>query len=517
MFFLPIATPSATLSRTWLVTPDGTGDAPTIQAAIDLASHGDTIELADGTFTGTGNRDVNLLGKSILVRSSSDTPSACIIDVEGNPGKHRAFILQTEEQPVVGFRSLTISNGYLVAEASEPRSGGGIYCGGPANVTFENVVFLGNQASFGGAAYLGPAVKFGLGGNYSFVDCEFKSNETPGDGDSGFGGALRIVFCAVTFERCRFVGNKAGENAAVISANTGPYLATVTDCVFERNIPPSSNAVSVGFTNCAISNCQFLFNAPGCALYTNDITMTGCVFLNDGGGSGLSVYDGVAEITNCTFKGHSALRGGAMILNAFTNATIRSCHFEDNEATGTGSTNDGGGAIHTELGSFADINGCSFIGNSAALHGGAIFAGATSGPAGGVSIEGCTMVANSSPTGAGIFFWASTNTVRRTVIAFSPQGDAVACYPGDMPIIGCSNFFGNAGGDDICGADDGGNFSADPLFCNPKNGDYRLQWGSPCLPANSNGCGLVGRYGFGGCNSISIKATSWGEIKARYR
>ena len=44
------------LARTWSVLPDGSGEAPTIQAAVDSADDGDTISLGDGTFTGDGNR-----------------------------------------------------------------------------------------------------------------------------------------------------------------------------------------------------------------------------------------------------------------------------------------------------------------------------------------------------------------------------------------------------------------------------------------------------------------------------
>ena len=40
--------PTALGARTWYITPDGTGDAPTIQAGIDSASTGDIVELADG-------------------------------------------------------------------------------------------------------------------------------------------------------------------------------------------------------------------------------------------------------------------------------------------------------------------------------------------------------------------------------------------------------------------------------------------------------------------------------------
>jgi len=50
-------------AATIVVAPDGSGDRPTIQAAIDVAAPGDVIELQDGVFTGAGNRDMDFHGR----------------------------------------------------------------------------------------------------------------------------------------------------------------------------------------------------------------------------------------------------------------------------------------------------------------------------------------------------------------------------------------------------------------------------------------------------------------------
>jgi len=71
------------LADTWVVRPDGTGDAPTIQAAIDSANSGDVVELEDGVYVGDQNRDLVVYDESILVRSASGDPTSCIIECEG--------------------------------------------------------------------------------------------------------------------------------------------------------------------------------------------------------------------------------------------------------------------------------------------------------------------------------------------------------------------------------------------------------------------------------------------------
>ena len=57
-------------------------DYATIQAAIDAASPADVVLLADGVYTGPGNKDLDFYGKLITVCSGSGDPAGCVIDCE---------------------------------------------------------------------------------------------------------------------------------------------------------------------------------------------------------------------------------------------------------------------------------------------------------------------------------------------------------------------------------------------------------------------------------------------------
>ena len=62
------------------IQPDGNGDFPTIQDAVDEVAEGTIVRLGDGVFTGDRNRDIDPQGKNLIFRSASFDPDSCIID-----------------------------------------------------------------------------------------------------------------------------------------------------------------------------------------------------------------------------------------------------------------------------------------------------------------------------------------------------------------------------------------------------------------------------------------------------
>ena len=110
-----------------------------IQEAINAASDNDLILVADGTYTGQDNVDLNFSGKAITLKSENG-PENCVIDCNGSDlDPHRAFFFRNgegEDSIVEGF---TITNGWTYP-------GGAIYCINSSSPTIRNNIFDTNTA-----------------------------------------------------------------------------------------------------------------------------------------------------------------------------------------------------------------------------------------------------------------------------------------------------------------------------------------------------------------------------------
>jgi hypothetical protein len=107
------------------------------------------------------------------------------------------------------------------------------------------------------------------------------------------------------------------------------------------------------------------------------------------------------------------------------------------------------------------------------------------------TLENCTFDHNScggGGNGGGIAAdWLAVPEITRCIISFSDIGEGLYCNNSAVPAVSCTDVYGNAGGDALCGKDNGGNFSGHPRYCETPGIEYHLAENSPCAPGNHPG------------------------------
>ncbi|HVP12518.1 MAG TPA: right-handed parallel beta-helix repeat-containing protein [Phycisphaerae bacterium] len=172
----------------------------TIQAAIDAARDYDWVVVADGTYTGTGNQDLDFKGKAITVRSQNG-PAACIIDCAGSG---RGFYFHTYETSAAVIDGLTITRANssgIVATSGSPTIRDCVICGNSSSSvgggiscitgTILNCTICGNMAvTYGGGV-------FGDTGELRIGNCLIASNSGRYGGGISSSGRVDLVNCTI--------------------------------------------------------------------------------------------------------------------------------------------------------------------------------------------------------------------------------------------------------------------------------------------------------------------------------
>lgn len=270
---LLVAPNSGSQAARILVRSDGTGDVPTIQAAISQAAGRDTIDLANGLFMGPGNRDLSLLGKEITIRSLSGLREACVIDCAGAPSdEHRALRIDAGDGPF-WMENLTIRGGYRAQTHWEAGSGGAVLMtGGATEATIRGCLFVDNVANSGAGIHVHE------GSKATIEDCLFQRNRAvlvAGAIDAG-GGDVTVVRCLIT-------GNQAGA-AGALRCDVGGSLRVISSTI-------TGNRVEFWGGGLALMNCS--------ATLERTILWGNC---SESGALGHGVYlfpDASATLTGC--------------------------------------------------------------------------------------------------------------------------------------------------------------------------------------------------------------------------
>lgn len=210
-------------------------DAPTIQAAIDLATGGDRVLVAPGTY----RERIDFSGKDITVASTGGA-QVTVIDGEGEPGFVVTFAGGETRDAVL--RGFTITGGFGQGGSGGAGPGGGVLIEDAAPV-IEDCVLVGNAGLFGGGMHVAGAsdalvrgTRFAgngalrgggvyvEGGVLTVTGSQFEDNDATNDG-----GAIAAVFAAsLVMTDTDLVGNASGQlGGALYAAHATLDLARV--------------------------------------------------------------------------------------------------------------------------------------------------------------------------------------------------------------------------------------------------------------------------------------------------
>lgn len=266
------------------------GDYATIQAAIDGAPDGSTIQLAPGVYH--ERIGISSVTRQLVLRGDPDAPESVVLDGDGV--EQTIVILSTGSNVVV--EGITITGG-----AGNSGDGGGLYMS-DSHVVFRRVVFRDNVASRdGGAVFL-------LTSGGLFQECVFENNRAGRYG----GGVMLMLGNTTVFEACRFVGNQSGTIDAPQGSGGGVHVndssPTFVECEFRGNASRGSGGGMIALGH---------YTEP-----TSQLTLRDCTFVGN---------------TTQRVPGHHVAEGGALHVEDNVRAVLDGCRLEDNVA------NNGGG------------------------------------------------------------------------------------------------------------------------------------------------------------------------------
>ena len=191
--------------------------------AINIASPGDTLNLASGTYNEhdiTINKDLTIKGQG---------KSNTIIDAQG-----QGRIFYVASGVTLTLQDITLTGGYVT------DNGGAIYNSGTLNLKDSN--FSENSANGNGGAIFNYLGKLNVDG------CNFINNHATGPSSSTGGAICNIAYGSSSFTATdsNFTGNTALKGGAVY--HEGSNLGTIKDCYF------TSNSAVYGGAICHIGN-----------------------------------------------------------------------------------------------------------------------------------------------------------------------------------------------------------------------------------------------------------------------
>ena len=264
------ATGDKYINNTGLDTNDGNSwDTPylTIQQGLDNVANAGTVNIASGTYTGTGNTNLDVKTSDVTIKGSDEDPTT----IDGQ-GTNTALTVNSGEK--VTIKNLTIQN----TPGAITNNGG-------------DLTVIGSNLKSNTAPGFGGAIAVNSG-TLTVTGSTFTNNH------ADYSGAIGIQSASGTVSGSTFTGNTAGHNGGAI-ANDG--ILSVTDSTFTGN--------SAG-------------NFGGAIASDGTLTITGSNFESNTainvGGAIANIYPGTLTANFNRFFGNTAPSGSAINSNSGT-------------------------------------------------------------------------------------------------------------------------------------------------------------------------------------------------------
>jgi hypothetical protein len=233
----------------------------TIQYAINNAQNNQIITLKNGIYYGVGNRNINLLGKKLIIQSENG-PYATIMDCQQS---ERGFNINQGETNETIIQGITIKNGKTFS--SPIGYGSAVFVEDNSSITIKNCLFESNLES---------TLQFGdteVAGGQSFVtNCVFRNN---------LKSQVNSSKKTVTVENCLFENNISLPGEICGNGHASYPPSYYKNCIFRNN----QADIIVG-----LGHAKSLVN---CLLYNNTTTY-GTVYMG-------TCWSGINIVNHCTF------------------------------------------------------------------------------------------------------------------------------------------------------------------------------------------------------------------------
>ena len=313
---------------------DGSEEKPfgDLKSAISIASDGDTIIVANGSYSGVNNSNLSISQSGLTIKAAEGASPS----ITGSSAR-RIFSLTGSNIVLQGL--------FLTSGKVNSNYGGGVLIASDG-VTIKNCTFYNCKALYGGAVFIS-------GNNVVIDDCQFRSNTALDNNKYTRGGAIYINggYSNILINNSRFGVNgynRADYGGAIFSSSSAVFNNTI----FSTNIA-DDNGGALYVTNAAsesiFENCTFNNNAA----YGRYSAVTG--------GGAMAIYGTGNKIINSNFTKNWVTDCGGALMMFRSNNEIINTSFEDNKAGR-------GGAIclrfvSNDINENNSIIGCNFTGN----------------------------------------------------------------------------------------------------------------------------------------------------------